>query len=546
MTTYATLDDIKARYPRELAQLAADDKTGVRDDVRINAVLGDVTVQITGILLARYRRDELARLDSDSRALLLSYAIPDVALRCRAVLLPVERPREGSCRSRGRRPARDREGWGRPDVRSRSERPAAPNRARRDGRQQHGRADREQRAPVHPQSHPGALMGDGVSFTYDETALEGALKAVGELVTFNGADLMESIAILGESQTRRRISDEKTAPDGTPWKPNAEGTSILQRTGQNLLASVAFTFSADEAVVGRSLGICPHPPGWRRHHPEDGRAAAVPGEGQEGGGEERHHPGPALHWPVDGEPCGNPGLGDGLLRPARARWCTMSVAPAPLSELLAGTRLALTRDAVEATLARLLPGVAVVALPGKLDINDYVQKAIVDAPGVAVGYTRLRQVGDPGGTWSDVVDFAAYIVVDDWVDFDVDPPKTNNRELVGHAIGGQILRALRDPVLCFWGLTEVEPPSQDPPPALVPVFTSKVEENMTAIYAVTWSQALANDGTSFFGGPPASASTDEDFPDSAGLIFETGDVPYDDLPPELQAHLNRARDGSGT
>ena len=95
-------------------------------------------------------------------------------------------------------------------------------------------------------------MADGVSFTFDQTALEGALKAVGELVTFDGAALMESVAALGESQTRRRITDEKTAPDGTPWKPNLEGTSILLQSGQNLLASVAFTSTADEAVWGAS------------------------------------------------------------------------------------------------------------------------------------------------------------------------------------------------------------------------------------------------------------------------------------------------------
>lgn len=95
-------------------------------------------------------------------------------------------------------------------------------------------------------------MTDGVSFTFDEQALEGALKAVGDLVTFDGAPLMEEIAALGESQTRRRISEEKTAPDGTAWAPNREGTSILLATGQNLLASVAFTFSAEEAVWGAS------------------------------------------------------------------------------------------------------------------------------------------------------------------------------------------------------------------------------------------------------------------------------------------------------
>lgn len=33
------------------------------------------------------------------------------------------------------------------------------------------------------------------------------------------------------SQTQRRIRHEKAAPDGTPWQPNAEGTSILFKSG---------------------------------------------------------------------------------------------------------------------------------------------------------------------------------------------------------------------------------------------------------------------------------------------------------------------------
>ena len=90
----------------------------------------------------------------------------------------------------------------------------------------------------------------GVGLSYDRAALDAAIKAVGELVTFDAAALMEEIGALGESQTRRRITDEKTAPDGTPWPPNLEGTSTLLRTGQNLLASVGFVSTADEAEWG--------------------------------------------------------------------------------------------------------------------------------------------------------------------------------------------------------------------------------------------------------------------------------------------------------
>lgn len=215
------------------------------------------------------------------------------------------------------------------------------------------------------------------------------------------------------------------------------------------------------------------------------------------------------------------------------------IAPALIPQLVGGTRLAVTRDAIRTALAALLPGVTVVAHPGKVDINDFVAKAIVQAPGVAVGYTRLRQAADVAGTWSDLVDFACYIVVDDYVDSTAQPPRVIGRELVGHAIGAQILGALRDPDLPYWGLTSVEPPATDPAPALTPVFTMKVEANMTAVYAVTWTQALANDGAPMFGGPPMAAATADDFPDHADLVFDLGDEPYDALPPELQAHIRR-------
>lgn len=64
--------------------------------------------------------------------------------------------------------------------------------------------------------------------------------------------LMAELGALGESQTRRRIEVEKTAPDGTPWKPNIEGHSILLETGRHLRDSIAFIASADEVQWGES------------------------------------------------------------------------------------------------------------------------------------------------------------------------------------------------------------------------------------------------------------------------------------------------------
>lgn len=217
------------------------------------------------------------------------------------------------------------------------------------------------------------------------------------------------------------------------------------------------------------------------------------------------------------------------------------IAPVALRDLVADTRIAATRDAVVATLGALLPGVTVVKHPGKLDINDVVARAVVAAPGIAVGYTRVRELGDPGGTFALAVDFAAYLVVEDWVDFDVAPPRTTPREVVGHAIGLQLLRVLRDPDAASWGLVAIEPPAMDPPPALVPLFTVKVEENMTATYAVTWTQALVQEGEPFFdrGGTPAFAA--QALPAAGdgddGIDFDRPPGPEDGWPPEVRANL---------
>lgn len=91
-----------------------------------------------------------------------------------------------------------------------------------------------------------------VSLTLDAAEVDEALVRLGSIIDFEPGPMMEAIAALGESQTRRRITDEKTAPDGTPWKENWKGSSILHETGRNLLDSVASGASADQAEWGAS------------------------------------------------------------------------------------------------------------------------------------------------------------------------------------------------------------------------------------------------------------------------------------------------------
>ena len=111
----------------------------------------------------------------------------------------------------------------------------------------------------------------GVSIAVDAASFEAARARLHAFVSFDPAPLMEAIAALGESQTRRRLTDEKTAPDGTPWKANWAGTPILTDTRQHLLASLAFYASAEEAVWGAS---------WEFAHVHQEGAVITPRYGQ--------------------------------------------------------------------------------------------------------------------------------------------------------------------------------------------------------------------------------------------------------------------------
>ncbi len=107
----------------------------------------------------------------------------------------------------------------------------------------------------------------GISITVDIEGLDKALARLEPILDFEPAPMMAGIGALGESQTRRRISEEKTSPDGAAWPANLEGTSILLRTGQHLLSSVAHTSSAEEAVWGAS---------WEHAHVHQFGAVIVP------------------------------------------------------------------------------------------------------------------------------------------------------------------------------------------------------------------------------------------------------------------------------
>lgn len=99
----------------------------------------------------------------------------------------------------------------------------------------------------------------GIELSIDVSGIDRAqtaLDALGGIIP----DLMISIGAVVESQTRRRISEEKTSPDGEPWELRSPGYAqslrpgggILVREG-GLLDSIAFVGAGNEVSVGTDL-----------------------------------------------------------------------------------------------------------------------------------------------------------------------------------------------------------------------------------------------------------------------------------------------------
>jgi len=98
----------------------------------------------------------------------------------------------------------------------------------------------------------------GVAIRIDVTSLAQARQRLEAFVDgIRPADIMGPVAAIIESQTRRRISEDKTAPDGTPWadwspayaKTRGKGKSLLE-SGGYLLDSIFGEKRGDEAIIG--------------------------------------------------------------------------------------------------------------------------------------------------------------------------------------------------------------------------------------------------------------------------------------------------------
>ena len=96
-----------------------------------------------------------------------------------------------------------------------------------------------------------------------EVDLRGLVRVQGridKLARLDRAALLDGIGAEVESQTRRRLEEEKTAPDGEPWELWSDryqrtrhgGHSLLVGEG-DLLDSIQYQVAGDEVEVGSNL-----------------------------------------------------------------------------------------------------------------------------------------------------------------------------------------------------------------------------------------------------------------------------------------------------
>lgn len=211
------------------------------------------------------------------------------------------------------------------------------------------------------------------------------------------------------------------------------------------------------------------------------------------------------------------------------------IAPATLAALVAADPLAPIKTAIRDRLAVAMPGVAVVSHPGKIDISEVVAKSVVAAPGIAVGWSRIRAARIIDGGHHLAVEWTAYVVVED---ASIGGRRVE-REALGLAIGSRIVALLEDADEQTWGCGNLLPPEADPRPELRPMFTVRDVAGGAAYYAVTWTQTLVDQGASLFTIATPAIALAEDEP-AIDIDYADGEIP-----PEVSAMLAVMEDGDG-
>lgn len=102
----------------------------------------------------------------------------------------------------------------------------------------------------------------GVVIEQSLRGLEQLAQQMNQLASADQSDLMEIMGGVVESQTRRRLAEEKEAPDGTAWEDLSESWSAkksenssggLMEYQGHLIDSIAYEVSGGEVSIGTNL-----------------------------------------------------------------------------------------------------------------------------------------------------------------------------------------------------------------------------------------------------------------------------------------------------
>lgn len=168
--------------------------------------------------------------------------------------------------------------------------------------------------------------------------------------------------------------------------------------------------------------------------------------------------------------------------------------PKPIADLIAEDTFAPLIAAIRTELKGLFLSVKVISHIGKLDVSDILAADISTLPSIMIGWTRVLPDRSPADHFQLNVDLTAYIAVQDWVDLQT--KRSVPRVEVAQAIGLQLIRILSHDDHNLWGLKGITRPFTARPPEIKPVFTAASYSKGVAYYAVTWTQAIIDQGIS--------------------------------------------------
>ncbi|MBB4302350.1 phage gpG-like protein [Rhodobium orientis] len=92
----------------------------------------------------------------------------------------------------------------------------------------------------------------GAAVTITETGLSEAVAAIDGIAHLPEHKVLDTIGRLVQEQTRRRITSEKTSPDGAAWKENYARTPILEQSGA-LADSIDYAVDGSSVMIGSGL-----------------------------------------------------------------------------------------------------------------------------------------------------------------------------------------------------------------------------------------------------------------------------------------------------